>query len=56
MEKWQKVDFADESSVELHPNRQKYCRRPTGTYMDPRFSQKSGKFGEGKIMNCSYIQ
>lgn len=31
LEKWQKVDFSDESSVELHHSRRKYCRRPTGT-------------------------
>ena len=30
LEKWQKVDFSDESSVELHHSRHKYCRRPTG--------------------------
>ncbi|CAJ0921459.1 unnamed protein product [Ranitomeya imitator] len=30
LEKWQKVDFSDESSVELHHSRSKYCRRPTG--------------------------
>lgn len=36
MEKWQKVDFSDESSIELHSNRRKHCRRPVGTRMDPR--------------------
>ena len=40
LEKWQKVDFSDESSVELHHSRRKYCRRPTGARMDPRFTQK----------------
>lgn len=57
MEKWQKVDFfSDESSIELHPNRRKYCRRPIGTRMDPRFTQKTVKFGGGKIMVWGYIQ
>ena len=48
-----KMDFSDESSVELH---HKYCRRPTGARMDPRFSQKTVKFGGGKIMVWGYIQ
>ena len=30
LEKCQKVDFSDKSSVELHHSRRKYCRRPTG--------------------------
>ena len=56
LEKWQKVDFSDESSVELHHSRRKYCRRPTGARMDPRFTQKTVKFGGGKIMVWGYIQ
>ncbi|KAL1282525.1 hypothetical protein QQF64_001328 [Cirrhinus molitorella] len=56
LEKWQKVDFSDESSVELHYSRRKYCRRPTGARMDPRFTQKTVKFGGGKIMVWGYIQ
>lgn len=36
MEKWQKVDFSDDSSIELHSNRRKHCRRAVGTRMDPR--------------------
>ena len=55
LEKWQKVDFSDESSVELHHSRCKYCRRPTGARMDPRFTQKTVKFGGGKII-WGYIQ
>ena len=51
-----KVDFSDESSVELHHSRHKYCRRPTGARMDPRFTQKTVKFGGGKIMAWGYIQ
>ena len=51
-----KVDFSDESSVELHHSRRKYCRRPTGAHMDPRFTQKTAKFGGGKIMVWGYIQ
>ena len=51
-----KVDFSDESSVELHHSRRKYCRRPTGARMDPRFTQKSVKFGGRKIMVWGYIQ
>ena len=50
LEKWQKVDFSDESWVELHH------RRPTGARMDPRFTQKTVKFGGGKIMVWGYIQ
>ena len=34
----------------------KYCRRPTGARMDPRFTQKTVKFGGGKIMVWGYIQ
>ncbi|KAJ0055823.1 hypothetical protein NL108_013154 [Boleophthalmus pectinirostris] len=56
LEKWQKVDFSDESSVELHHSRRKYCRRPTGACMDPRFTQKTVKFGGGKIMVWGSIQ
>ncbi|KAL7888152.1 hypothetical protein AOLI_G00031260 [Acnodon oligacanthus] len=56
VEKWQKVDFSDESSIELHPNRRKYCTRPVGTRRDPRFTQKAVKFGGGKIMVWGYIQ
>jgi hypothetical protein len=56
VEKWQKVDFSDESSIELHPNRRKYCRRSIGTRMDPRFTQKTVQFGGGKIMVWGYIQ
>ena len=57
LEKWQvEGDFSDESSVELHHCRRKYCRRPTGACMDPRFTQKTVKFGGGKIMVWGYIQ
>ena len=56
VEKWQEVDFFDESSIELHPNCRKYCRRPVGTRMEPRFTQKTVKFGGGKIMVWGYIQ
>lgn len=56
LEKWQKVDFSDESSVELHHSRRKYCRRPTGAHMDPRFTQKTVKFDGGKIMVWGYIK
>ena len=51
-----KVDFSDESSVELHHSHHKYCRRPTGARMDPRFTQKTVKFGCRKIMVWGYIQ
>ncbi|KAL1277193.1 hypothetical protein QQF64_023866 [Cirrhinus molitorella] len=56
LEKWQKVDFSEESSVKLHHSHCKYCRRPTGARMDPRFTQKIVKFGGGKIMVWGYIQ
>ena len=56
LEKWQKVNFSDESSVELHHSRRKYSRRPTGARMDLRFNQKTVKFGGGKIMVWGYIQ
>jgi len=55
-EKWQKVDFSDESSVELHPKRRQYCRRPIGTSLNPQFTQKTVKFGGGKIMVWGYVQ
>ena len=48
--------WISESSVELHHSRRKYCRRPTGARMDPRFTQKTVKFGGGKIMVWGYIQ
>ena len=44
-----KFDFLDESSVELHPKRRQYCRRPSGARLDPWFTQKTDKFGGGKI-------
>ena len=50
------ADFSDESSVELHPKRRQYCRRPSGARLDPRFTQKTVKFGGGKIMVWGYIQ
>ena len=53
VEKWQKTFFFfffDESSIELHSHYHKYCRRPVGTCRDPRFIQKTVKFGGGKIM------
>ena len=55
-EKWWKKYFSDESSVELHPKRCQYCRRPSGVRLDPRFTQKTVKFGGGKIMVWGYIQ
>ena len=55
-EKWRKIDFSDESSVELHPKCRQYCRRPSGARLDPRFTQKTVKFGGGKIMVWGYIQ
>ena len=48
-EKWWKKDFSDESSIELHPKCCQYCRRPSGARQDPRFTQKTVKFGGGKI-------
>ena len=41
--------FPDESSVDLHPKRCKYCR------LDPRFIQKTVKFGGGKIMEICKV-
>ena len=37
-------------------SRRKYCRRPTGARMDPRFTQKTVTFGGRKIMVWDYIQ
>ena len=51
-----KFDFSDESSVELPPKHRQYCRRPSGARLDPRFIQKTVKFGGGKIMVWGYIQ
>lgn len=56
LEKWHKVDFSDESSVELYHCHSKYFRRTTGACKDPRFTQKTVKFGGGKIMVWGYIQ
>ena len=42
LEKWQKVNFSDESSVELHHSRRKYCRpiwSPHGSEIHPENSQ-----------------
>ena len=46
----EEIYFSDESSVELHPKRRQYCRRPSGARLDPRFTQKTVKFGGGKII------
>ena len=51
-----KFHFSDESLVELHLKRRQYCRRPSGARQDPRFIQKTVKFGGGKIMVWGYIQ
>ena len=48
--------FSDESSVELHPKHCQYCRRPSEASLDPWFTQKTVKFGGGKIMVWGYIQ
>ena len=48
--------FSDESSVELYPKRRQYCRRPSGARLDPGFTQKTVKFGGGKIMVWGFIQ
>ena len=47
-EKWQKIYFSGELSVELHPMCRQYCRQPLGGRLDPRFTQKTVKFGGGK--------
>lgn len=52
----EKVDFSDESLVELHHSHCKYCRRSTGARMDPRFTQKTVHFGGRKITAWGYIQ
>ena len=39
--KCRKIIFSDESSVELHPKRRQYCRRPSGARLDPQFTQKT---------------
>ncbi|KAI3356622.1 hypothetical protein L3Q82_017834, partial [Scortum barcoo] len=52
--KGQKVDFSDESSIELHPNHRKLCRRPVGTCIHPDSPRK--QFGRGKIVVQGYIQ
>ena len=49
---WRRLD-SRKSSVELHPKRCQYCRRPSGTRLDPRFTQKTGG---GKIMVWGCIQ
>ena len=40
------------SSIPSH----QYCRRPSGAHLDPGFTQKTVKFGSGKIMVWGYIQ
>ena len=40
-EKWQKKIFSDESSLELHPKRCQYYRRPSGAHLEPRFTQSN---------------
>ena len=40
-EKWQKIDFSNESSVELHPKRRQYCRWPSVARVDPRLPGRS---------------
>ena len=51
-----KSKFSDELSVKLHPKRRQYCRRPSGARLDPQFTQKTVKFGGGKIMLWGYTQ
>ncbi|RXN37329.1 adhesion G- coupled receptor G2-like protein [Labeo rohita] len=48
--------FEETGEVHDRPSRRKYCRRPIGTRMDPRFTQKTVKFRGGKIMVWGYIQ
>ena len=55
-QKWRKIYFSDESSGEPHPKRRQYCQRLSGAHLDPRFTQKTVKFGGGKIMVWGYIQ
>ena len=55
-EKWRKIYFSEESSVELHPKRRQYCRRPSGARLDPRFTHETFKFRSRKIMIWGYIQ
>ena len=50
-----KFDFSAESSVELHPKRRQYCRRPSGARLDTRFTQKRWRW-RWKIMVWGYIQ
>ena len=54
LEKWQKVDFSDESSVELHHSRRKY----SGDLLEPAWIRDSPRkqFGGGKIIVWGYIQ
>lgn len=54
--KWKKIDFSDESSMELHPKRRKYCRRPSGSRLDPRLTQKTVQYGGGKTMVWGCMQ
>ena len=51
-----KFYFSDELSVELHPKRRQYCRQPSRARLDPWFTQRTVKFGGGKIMVWGYIQ
>jgi len=50
------VDFSAESSVDLHPNHHKYCRRPTGTRMDQDSHRNQSSLVKKKIMVWGYIQ
>ena len=52
LENWQQVDFSDESSVELHHSRRKYCRRPTASAWIRDSLRKQSR----KIMVWGYIQ
>ena len=51
-----KFYFPDESSVQLYPKSCQYCWRTSGVRLNPRFTQKTVKFGGGKIMVWGYIQ
>ena len=48
--------FSDELPVELHPKHRQYCQQPSVARLDPQFTQKTVKFGGGKIMVWGYIQ
>ncbi len=52
---WKNVLFSDETSIELHPNRKQYVRKPPNAKFHQKYVQPTFKFGGGKRMFWGFI-